>query len=134
MKRAAALAAVLLVAGCGVRPSGVIVGGPAPTAAAVISVYFVSGGRVAPVPRPGSASALAQLAVGPTTAEREQGYATEVPAGAVLDAAGSTVTVSVDVTSLSANAVDQIVCTTAAGSVTLVGGGQSRGPLACPVG
>ncbi|MCS7483334.1 hypothetical protein ACFFQW_37030 [Umezawaea endophytica] len=134
MKRLVVLATVLLATGCGVRPSAVILGGPAPTAAAMISVYFVSDGRVTPVPRPDSASGLAQLAVGPTTGEREQGYTTEVPAGAVLDAAGSTVTVSVDVTSLSTNAATQIACTTAAGPVTLVGGGQRRGPLTCPVG
>jgi hypothetical protein len=133
VKRALALATLLLVTACGVRPSDVIVGGPAPTATAVIPVYLVSDGRVTPVSRPDPASGLAQLAVGPTTAEREQGYTTEVPAGVSLEAAGSTVTVSTDVTSLSTNAVDQIVCTAALGPVTLVGGGQTRGPLECPV-
>jgi len=134
VKRALVLATALLATACGVRPSDVILGGPAPTATSTIPVFWVSDGHVTPVLRPDSGSGLALLATGPTTAEAEQGYTTEVPAGIVFGTAGSTVTVSVDVTSLSTNAVDQIVCTAATGDVTLVGGGQTRGPLTCPVG
>jgi hypothetical protein len=136
VRRAALVAAVLLVAGCGVRPSGVILGGPAPTVASAAQLYLVFGGRITPVlrPNPPSADALTLLAAGPTTAERNQGYTTEVPVGIALDATGSTVAVSVDVTTLSPNAFDQIVCTASPGStpVVVTGGGQSRGPRSCP--
>ncbi|HWO58899.1 MAG TPA: hypothetical protein VNO31_02495 [Umezawaea sp.] len=134
MRRTLALAALLLLTACGVRPSDVILGGPAPTATSVVPVYWVSDGRVTPVLRPDFGPGLALLATGPTPTEAEQGYTTEVPAATVFGTAGSTVTVSVDVTTLSTNAVDQIVCTAATGDVTLVGGGQTRGPLTCPVG
>lgn len=133
MKRALPLVLVLLAAACGVRPSGVIVGGPAPRATPAVAVYLVLDRKVTPVPRPDSASGLSSLAGGPTAAEREQGYTTAVPEGLVFTAAGGIVTVSVDVTTLSATAVDQIVCTSSQASVTLVGGGRSRGPLVCPV-
>jgi hypothetical protein len=128
----ALLATALLVTACGVRPSGVIRGGPAPTAASSATVYLVADGRVAPVRRPDTASALALLAAGPTADELGQGFTTELPAGTTLTASGTTVTVSVDVTSLSTNAVAQIVCTAGPAPVTLVGGDRSRGPLACP--
>ncbi|PRY41358.1 hypothetical protein [Umezawaea tangerina] len=134
MKRALVLVLVLLTGACGVRPSGVILGGPAPSAPPAVAVYLVLGGRVTPVPRPDSASGLTSLAGGPTAAEREQGYTTEVPAGVVFEASGGIVAVSVDVTALSATAVAQIVCTSSSGPVTLVGNGWSRGPLVCPLG
>jgi hypothetical protein len=131
------LVIVLLVAGCGVRPSSVVEGGPAPTVAAGATLFLVSGGHVTPVlrPKPDSSDLLALLAAGPTAVERDQGYTSEVPAGVALSAAASEVSVSVDVRSLSALAVDQIVCTAAPDStpVTLVGGGASRGPQVCPV-
>jgi hypothetical protein len=130
-----------LVTGCGVRPGGVIVGGPAPTVASATVLYLVAEGRVVPVPRPGeTADALTLLAAGPTAAERERGLSTEVPAGLVFGRIAfsgqlADVTVSVDVTTLSPNAFDQIVCTASSGStpVTVTGGGQSRGPRTCPV-
>lgn len=136
------LVVVLLLAGCGVRPSDVVEGGPAPTIASGATVFLVSGGHVTPVlrPNPDSSDLLALLAAGPTAAERDQGYTSEVPPGVVLTvisapgAATVEVSVSQDVRSLSAPAVDQIVCTAAAGSpVTLVGGRDSRGPQVCPV-
>ncbi|MEO6083503.1 MAG: hypothetical protein ABIQ18_10410 [Umezawaea sp.] len=136
----AVLVTALLVTGCGVRPGGVVVGGPAPTVASAVVLYLVAGGRVTPVPRPSETTdALTLLAAGPTAAERERGLTTEVPAGAVFDGIVfdghlADVTVSVDVTTLSPNAFDQIVCTASPGStpVTVVGGGQSRGPGTCP--
>lgn len=134
------LVTALLVTGCGVRPGGVIVGGPAPTVAPAVVLYLVSEGRVTPVPRPGeTADALTLLAAGPTAVERERGLTTEVPAGIVFgrivfDGHLADVTVSVDVTTLSPTAFDQIVCTASSGStpVTVAGGGQSRGPRTCP--
>lgn len=134
--RRATLAVVLLVTACGVRPSDVILGGPVPTAASAAPLFLVSDGRVTPVLRPNTDNALNALAAGPTPLEREQGFTTEVPANTVFGPADATVTVSVDVTSLSDTAVDQIICTASptALPVTLVGGGQSRGPRTCPVG
>jgi len=123
---------LLLVAGCGVRPSDVVLGGPAPTVAPVAVVFLVaSDGRVTRVLRPGPAAPdpLTLLAEGPTAVERDQGYRSEVPAGAVLSSAGGSVSVSPD--SLSAVAVDQVVCTAApdGAPVTLNG----RGPLVCGI-
>jgi hypothetical protein len=134
--RALLLVVALLAAGCGVRPSDVVLGGRAPTVALAITVFLVSDGQVIRVlrPNPTSPDPLAVLAAGPTAIEREQGYGSEVPAGVVLEAAGASVRVSVDVTTLSEVAVDQIVCTAAQETVTLVGGGTGRGPLTCPVG
>jgi hypothetical protein len=131
---------LVLVTGCGVRPGGVVVGGPAPTVASATVLYLVAEGRVTPVPRPGgTADALTLLAAGPTAVERERGLTTEVPAGIAFSGIAfsgqvADVTVSVDVTTLSPNAFDQIVCTTSSGTtpVTVVGGGQSRGPRTCP--
>jgi hypothetical protein len=143
VRRGALLAAVLLVAGCGVRPGGVVLGGPASTVASAAWLYLVSDGEVVPVLRPGRAytDALTLLAAGPTAAERDRGLTTEVPAGIVFDGRADAdgtpvVTASVDVTTLSPNAFAQIVCTASpdAEPVTIVGGGQSRGPQTCPVG
>lgn len=131
------LATALLVAGCGVRPGGVIIGGPAPTASTATVLYLVSDGRVTRVLRPGEAAGpLALLAAGPTAAERDRGLDTEVPPGLKFGGSAEGVTVSVDVTTLSPNAFDQIVCTASPlfAPITLVGGGQSRGPRTCPVG
>jgi hypothetical protein len=145
--------------GCGVRASGVITGGPAPTGPAEgVGLYLVANKRLAPVLRATRgkltpAETLALLTAGPDTDEQAQGFTTEIPPGTrvldvVADSSGVVVMVSADVATLSATAVDQIVCTVsgtpasevrAPGSgsftVTLVGGqaGQPRGPRTCPV-
>jgi len=127
---------LLLLTSCGVRPSEVILGGPAPTATTSATVYLLSDGDLTPVvrPNPTSTDVLTLLAAGPTAAERERGFTTEVPAGTTFVASGSTVAVSVDVTALSPRAVDQIACT-AAIPITLVNGmNTSLGPRTCPVG
>lgn len=129
------LMTALLVAGCGVRPGGVIVGGPAPTVAPATVLYLVSEGRVTPVSRPGeTADPLTLLATGPTAAERERGLTTEVPTGTVLSRNAGAVTASMDVTTLSPNAFAQIVCTASPNStpITVIGNGQTRGPQTCP--
>jgi hypothetical protein len=140
----AALLAVVL-AGCGVRPSGVITGGPAPTGAVDgTRIYLISDGEPTLVlrgPKPaGPDAVLRMLAAGPTAQERAQGFTTEVPselAAKVSDEAeGTVVVVGTDVNALSVLAVVQIVCTvqasTSNGQVSLVSGDQRRGPLTCP--
>ncbi|GAA5201573.1 hypothetical protein GCM10023322_81840 [Rugosimonospora acidiphila] len=146
--------AVSLLAGCGVRPSGVITGGPAPQAPGEkVQLYLLSHAMLTPVVRPLTAvptptQALEQLAAGPDGDELAQGYTTEVPrdvAPVVVTIRSSSVTVklSSDPAGLSAAAVGQIVCTVgevvvtagqqARPAVTLIGQGHSRGPLACPL-
>ncbi|MEQ4304010.1 hypothetical protein ABNF97_21955 [Plantactinospora sp. B6F1] len=112
-----------LVAGCGVRPSVVISGNPAPVGPVRgVGLFFVAEDRLALVLRPSTppdsvASTLALLLAGPSPTEREQGYRTELPADAGpatvtrSDRSGTTVRLGTDVTGLSAAAVDQIVCT-----------------------
>ncbi|OLZ49732.1 GerMN domain-containing protein [Amycolatopsis keratiniphila] len=144
-----ALLLVSMVAGCGVRPSAVITGAPAPAGPANAAVlYFLSGGQPVRVLRPLAeesppASPVDLLAAGPDESERERHYTTEVPSGTtVLDQTpapnGVTVTLSIGVAGLSAKAVDQIVCTardSLGGStqITLRGEGSERGPLSCPL-
>jgi len=148
----AALVLLLAVAGCGVRPSGVITGGDPPHGAvqpsATITLYLVKDGQLAAVTRPGGpplsqADTLALLAAGPNAREQAQGLTSEVPPGAgpfsvSADSAGHfVVTVSTPAGQLSTMAVEQIVCTavaTAPGGlvqVTVVGAGQSVGPRNC---
>ncbi len=139
---------VSVVAGCGVRPSAVITGAPAPAGPANAAVlYFLSGGQPVRVLRPladeSPPVSLDLLAAGPDESERERRYTTEVPSGTtVLDQTpapnGVTVTLSIDVAGLSARAVDQIVCTArdslgGSAQITLRGGGSVRGPLSCPL-
>ncbi|MEV6909385.1 GerMN domain-containing protein [Amycolatopsis sp. NPDC051071] len=140
---------VLAVAGCGVRPSAVISGAPAPVGPANGAVlYFVSGGELVRVLHPvteelSTAKTIDLLAAGPDENEREQRYTSEVPSGtAVLDQGtgpdGVTLTLSADVAALTPRAVDQIVCTardslSARARITLRGGGNERGPQSCPL-
>ncbi|AGM06121.1 GerMN domain-containing protein [Amycolatopsis keratiniphila] len=143
-----ALLLVSVVGGCGVRPSAVITGAPAPAGPANAAVlYFLSGGQPVRVLRPladeSPPVSLDLLAAGPDESERERQYTTEVPSGTtVLDQTpapnGVTVTLSIDVAGLSARAVDQIVCTArdslgGSAQITLRGGGSVRGPLSCPL-
>lgn len=153
------VALAVLSSGCGVRASGVITGGAAPTGPAEgVSLYLVSSKRLTPVLRATRAKrapieTLALLAAGPDADERAQGFTTDIPPdmrvlNVVSDASGVVVMVSADVATLSATAVDQIVCTVsetptsdmrAPGSgpftVTVVGGeaGHVRGPHTCAV-
>ncbi|MET9232321.1 GerMN domain-containing protein [Lentzea sp. NPDC003310] len=135
------LSVLALFTACGIRPTDPIPGLAAPTGPvenASPSLFWASGGRVVPVPRPqGSLSGfdvVALLAQGPTNAEQSRGLTTEVPfdaAPATVDrvASGLDVNLSSDVSQLSPTAVQQIVCTLLAvqpvGSVNLRGGGHS---------
>lgn len=135
MKRAL-LALVLVLSGCGVQPSDPIGGSEA--TGALIYLIRTYDNTVAPILRPtkhqtSASAALTMLAE--SQVEQSSGYRNEVPLEAErMTVNGSTVSVPIDVTSLSTLATLQIVCTAAVpGPVTLVGGGQSRGPLTCPV-
>jgi hypothetical protein len=85
MIRAAGLVlAALLLGGCGVRPTGVVYAGDAPTATATASsqarVFFASRRMLIPVSRavgPGDAQKVFDaLLAGPTPEERKQGLST----------------------------------------------------------
>jgi hypothetical protein len=140
----------VLNAGCGVRPSGVITGAPAPTGqASGVVLYFLADSALTPVFRPmrqplWATQVLALLEAGPNRDERAANLTSEVPAGlgpvaVTTDASGDVeVAVSADVTTLSTTAVDQIVCTvrdaqSTTASVTLTSGATTRGPLTCPL-
>jgi hypothetical protein len=137
--------ALLVLTGCGVQPSGVIVGASPPTGTVepVVTLYLVSDHRLTPVARAAArlspADALALLAAGPDAEERAKGLTTEVPPTAAplsvtTDPTGSTVvTLSIPAADLSAVAVDQIVCTAGRGQVTLVGAGDVLGLVTCPL-
>lgn len=148
---AAGLVSLVAVAGCGVRPSGVIIGGDPPRGAVesttTITLYLVKNGRLSAVTRPGGplsqADTLALLAAGPTAREQAQGLTTDFPPEAgpfsvTANPAGHlVVTLSTPVSELSTLAVEQIVCTAAAtvpespAQVTVVGAGQGVGPRYC---
>jgi len=131
-----------MLTACGIRPTDPIPGLEAPHGPVENtspSLFWVSaGGRVVPVARDqGSLSGrdvVALLAQGPTNDEQARGLASEVPfdaAPASVDRVsnGLDVTISSDVSQLSAPAVQQIVCTLLAlqpvGTVNLRGGGHS---------
>jgi hypothetical protein len=139
--RQLAVALLLVVSGCGIRPTDPIPGLEAPSGPvenASPALYWVAEGKVVAVNRPqGSLSGfdvVALLAQGPTNAEQSRGLSTEVPfdaAPATIDrvADGLEVNLSTDVSLLSRTAVQQIVCTLlgvqAVGAVNLRGGGHS---------
>ncbi|GAA1842569.1 hypothetical protein [Asanoa iriomotensis] len=136
---------VAFLGGCGVRPSGVITGGPAPTGKVDgARIYLISDGEPALVLRQSKPATpdevLRLLAAGPSDAERSLGLTTEVPSGlapkVALEDGATVVAVGTDVRSLPVLAVVQIVCTvqatTSSAPVSLVSGGQRRGPLTCP--
>lgn len=161
MTRRHVLARVVLVAvlsaGCGVQPSGVITGGPAPTQPVAdlpapgggAVLYFLADSALTQVLRPTRerlwpAQALALLQDGPDGDERAADLTSEVPTGldpvaVTVDVSGDVeVVVSADVTTLSATAVDQIVCTvrdalSTTAPVTVTSAGASRGPRTCPL-
>jgi Sporulation and spore germination len=139
----------VLAAGCGVRPSGVIRGGPAPTGQARgVALYFLADSSLTLVLRPArqplwATQILELLEQGPTRDERAANLTSEVPTGlgpvdVTTDPSGNVdVVVTADVTTLSAAAVDQIVCTvrdalSTTAPVTLTSGAATRGPQICP--
>jgi hypothetical protein len=154
MTRRHLLACVVLIAvlnaGCGVRPSGVITGRPAPTGPAEgAALYFLANSSLRLVLRPtrqhlSPTQTLALLQNGPNGDERAANLTSEVPAGldpvtVTIDASGNVdVVVSADVTTLSTTAVDQIVCTvrdalSTTAPITLTSDAATRGPRICPL-
>ena len=81
------LGVVLLLSGCGVRPTGVVYAGEAPVATAPASptaqVYFLQKGQPVPATRgvsPWDAQQVFDsLLLGPTRQERARGLRTEIP-------------------------------------------------------
>ncbi|MEU1392800.1 MULTISPECIES: hypothetical protein [unclassified Nonomuraea] len=148
----AALVALVVVTGCGVRPSDVIsVGEPPKGSVAVtmtIVLYLVKDGRLSAVTRPSArplfrTERLALLAAGPTAEERAFGLGTEVPPEAdpflvTAKARGRMVlTPSAPGGDLSPLAVRQIVCTAAAlpdspARIAVAGARTSVDPRDCP--
>lgn len=139
----------VLSAGCGVRPSGVIPGRPAPTVSVDgVTLYFLANSSLTPVLRPTRrplwlTQVLELLQEGPNHDERAWNLRTEVPTEldpvSVTEASGKvTVVLSADVTALSTRAVDQIVCTvrdalSTAAPVILTSDAATRGPRSCPL-
>jgi hypothetical protein len=140
----------VLTAGCGVRPSGVITGGPAPTAPAEgVSLYFLANSALVRVHRPtpqhlSPTQAVALLQGGPSGDDGFANLTSEVPTRldpvtVTTDASGNVdVVVTADVTTLSTTAVDQIVCTvgdvlSTTAPITLTSGAATRGPRICPL-
>jgi hypothetical protein len=128
-----ALLVPLLGAGCGVRPSGVITGLPAPTGPTEGTgplIYFVADGQLLAIPRAIGGDPVAVLAAGPDANQRAQGLSTQVPAAAAPASVvranhAFTVLLATDVTTLTSTAVDQIVCTVLAQRPVLVPGSGS---------
>lgn len=149
---AAGLVSLVAVAGCGVRPSGVITGADPPSGGVVptttITIYLVTNSRLSAVTRPGGplsqADTLALLAAGPTAREQAHGLTTDVPPDAgpfsvtAKPAGRLVVALSAPASELSTLAVEQIVCTAAAtapeslAQVTVVGAEQGVDSRDCP--
>jgi hypothetical protein len=126
----------LLLAGCGVQPTEVITG----THSTGAMIYMVQNNTLVPTLRASRnelrpVEVLALLADGPTAAERDKGFTSEVPSAAgPITGDGATITVQVDLGQLSDIAMDQIVCTAALPvPAILLGAGQTRAQRECPV-
>ena len=125
MIRAAGLVlAVLLLGGCGVRPTGVVYAGEAPTATATASpqaqVFLLAQKTLVPVPRtvtPGDAQAVFDaLLAGPTLEERRRGLGTALAgvqriAVHEIDATALLVETTPPAVKLPPLAFEQIYCT-----------------------
>ncbi|WP_412542497.1 hypothetical protein R8Z50_08385 [Longispora sp. K20-0274] len=158
MRRALVLVVALAVlAGCGVRPSGVVRAGEAPRkyTTEVTALYFEMRGQLARTERTESKSLTVSqkvdlLLAGPDPEERGQGFETALPAmpGTVEIVRVAThryeLRLRSTVTNLSALALDQLVCTVLAGEaaehamavgsvVAVVGTAGRREDRGCPV-
>jgi hypothetical protein len=154
MTRRHLLAWVVLIAvlnaGCGVRPSGVITGRPAPAGPAEgATLYFLDNSSLRMVRRStgqhlSPTQTLVLLQAGPDRDDRAANLTSEVPTGldpvtVTIDASGNVdVVVSADVTTLSTTAVDQVVCTvrdalSTTAPITLTSDAATRGPRICPL-
>jgi hypothetical protein len=119
MKRLLVLLLLLTAAACGVRPSGPIEGGPAPTEEVTEGtvLYFLAGATLTRVVRPPvPGNPLELLAKGPTQEEKAMGLTTEIPPYAspitvVVDEDAIKVRISSLLKYLSPRAQSQLVCT-----------------------
>lgn len=128
MKKLFVLVVVLLVSACGVKPTGVVSAGPAPTLRNPGSsgrgtdaiLYFIIDGRVAPVTRStgttvGVETALSMLLAGPSTDEAADGYVTNLPyrTGPIELAPGpkATITFAFPLKPITSAGINQLVCT-----------------------
>ncbi|HEV3357278.1 MAG TPA: hypothetical protein VG247_10835 [Pseudonocardiaceae bacterium] len=146
---------VLACVGCGVRPSGVISGLPAPSGPVNgATLFLIRDDQLVPVLRatttpPTMVQAVTLLAQGPTQDEISAALRTQVPAG-ILPVSlgnsghGTTLDLAVDPNLLSTMAINQISCTardaqanqilpiTTGPEFFLAGAGRTVGPLRCP--
>jgi hypothetical protein len=127
VKKLLILVVLLVVSACGIKPTGVVPAGPAPTLrspgvsgrGADVILYFVIDGRVAPVSRStgtvGVENALSLLLAGPTPDEVDDGYGTDLPrqSGPIVLSPGSppAITVPFPLKPISGAGINQLVCT-----------------------
>lgn len=120
MKRLLVLLLILTATACGVRPTDVIEGDPAPTEDEITDgtvLYFLQGATLTRVIRPpGEQSPLELLAKGPTPEELAEGLTTEIPPYTspitmVPATNGTTVRIASRLKYLSPLAQSQLVCT-----------------------
>jgi hypothetical protein len=120
---------LLLLTACGIQPTGVIAGGPAPDIKVSGTVlYFVRDGALTPITVPDSErpeEALNTLARG----TGRPGYTSEVPASiAPVRLTPNGLVLAGGTAGLSTTAIDQIVCT-AGTEFQIVGLGKRSCPL-----
>ena len=138
---------VMLVTSCGVRPTGAIMGGPAPTEELDGAVlYLVNDNVLTRVVRPKSdqmQNNLQLLAEGPTPEESATGLTTDLPPNmAPIETSGTpdslTVKISAPVATLTEMAMNQLTCTAQQpwqnlnAKITLSGPDQTLSPRTCP--
>jgi hypothetical protein len=129
VKKLLVVAVLLLVSACGVKPTGVVPAGQAPTLrnpgssgrGTDVILYFVIDGRLSPVTRPSGgttdvSTALSLLLNGPSDDERASGYTTMLPRerGPIALSPGTpsaVISFPFPVTQLTQVAVSQVVCT-----------------------
>ncbi|MCD0443053.1 hypothetical protein LO763_05355 [Glycomyces sp. A-F 0318] len=154
MRRIWIAAAVLLLAGCGVEPSGVTDGGPAPTGVAPgPTLYFVDGGELRATVRDTGrlgtiAEALSLLLSGPGDADLDTEIAPTAFAKVEVTVTGQEVELRVPLSTeeVTPLGIDQIVCTALAAHVQNGGSTEatvrlrftleepgSRDPRTCPL-
>jgi hypothetical protein len=140
---------LLLIGACGVKPTGAVPAGPAPTlrnpgsagSGTDVILYFVIDGRVAPVTRPTGtqvsvSTALSMLLSGPSYEESADGYTTMLrPGSGPVDLSPgppAVISFAFPLKQLTSVAINQLVCTAFAalavdqryvvdGTITLIG-------------
>ncbi len=133
MKRLWIFAGVLVLAACGIQPTGSVDAGVAARATwQATTVYYLIDGEPQPAVRPtmtvaGVQDLGAALAAGPTEQERSSGMDTEVPSSLRLTVDEGRLVVDTP-GSLSEAALDQVVCTVSRSDVALREGTTLHAP------